>query len=332
MATTELAKIKALLTHEEMLLRTAYKRFTRKTRSPSVLMKIVKLVRAHDSDGAVELIRGQLRSEFTNEIPNSFIRIAHAEIARAKTSVTLRRKALGKSAIAKDDAAKIDFSFDPYDEDAVDLMNKLQLDFLDDFTAKQKRAIKAALSDALGDGQSYTSAARAIRDSIGLTETQWQSVNNYRSLLENGSSEALQRKLRDRRFDSTVENAIDSNDVLEQSQIDNMVDRYTDRMIDYRANNIARTESHRVLSAARNEAWQQTVDQLGLDSNEFTRMWNSTEDARVRDTHADMDGQTVEGFEPFVSPSGVTLAYPGDPSAPAEETINCRCVETYSIG
>src|SRR5205085_2989751 len=141
-------------------------------------------------------------------------------------------------------------------------MDKLKLDFLTDFNAKQTKAVRSALAQALRDGDSYKSAARAICDSIGLTETQWQAVNNYRTLLTNSSSEALQRQLRDRRFDSTVTNAITRGDILSDDQVDRMVDSYTQRMLAFRADTIAITESHRVLSAARREACEQMVDQL----------------------------------------------------------------------
>lgn len=46
----------------------------------------------------------------------------------------------------------------------------------------------------------------------------------------------------------------------------------------------------------------------------------------TRDSHADMEGQTVNGADtPFISGAGNQLLYPGDPLAPAGEVINCRC-------
>jgi hypothetical protein len=45
----------------------------------------------------------------------------------------------------------------------------------------------------------------------------------------------------------------------------------------------------------------------------------------VRDTHSDMEGQTVSFGEPFETGGGVHLLYPGDPNGPPEEIINCRC-------
>jgi hypothetical protein len=44
-----------------------------------------------------------------------------------------------------------------------------------------------------------------------------------------------------------------------------------------------------------------------------------------------MDGQERGLNEPFDSPSGAQLMYPGDPDAPAEEVINCRCAVLISF-
>jgi hypothetical protein len=225
----------------------------------------------------------------------------------------------------------IDLSFDPRDEQAANLIERSRFEFLSDFTAKQKRALRAALAEAQREGLGTAETARMIRDSIGLTETQWRAVQNYRNLLEGGSSQSLNRVLRDRRFDSTVQSAINRGDILTDEQIDRMVDRYTSRMLDYRAENIARTESHAAASAARHMAWKQMTDQLGVGDEDVIRTWNDTHDKRTRHTHRAMGGQTVVGFQPYQSPSGATLRYPGDPQAPAEERINCRCVETYGF-
>lgn len=55
------------------------------------------------------------------------------------------------------------------------------------------------------------------------------------------------------------------------------------------------------------------------------KTWRSQEDSRVRDTHRALDRTTVPMSEPFVSPSGAKLRFPGDPRAPIDEVANCRC-------
>ena len=66
------------------------------------------------------------------------------------------------------------------------------------------------------------------------------------------------------------------------------------------------------------------------------KVWLSTQDDRVRDTHLAVDGQTVENLEAtFEVPNieGYTdkMQYPGDSSlgASPSNTINCRCTVIY---
>lgn len=60
------------------------------------------------------------------------------------------------------------------------------------------------------------------------------------------------------------------------------------------------------------------------------KTWESMNDAKVRPTHNVLDSHawpehTVPVGQPFVSPSGALLMFPGDPTAPLDETMNCRC-------
>jgi uncharacterized protein with gpF-like domain len=91
---------------------------------------------------------------------------------------------------------------------------------------------------------------------------------------------------------------------------------------EYRAELISRTETHAAMQYGSIEAAKST-DMMK------TKTWLSGQDERVRDDHAEMDGQTVGIDEEFDGPCE-GMSYPGDPSGPAEEVINCRCVLIYS--
>lgn len=89
----------------------------------------------------------------------------------------------------------------------------------------------------------------------------------------------------------------------------------------YQARRIAQTECTRVRSQARYEAGQEAARQgVGVYYEWSTRMRNS------RESHVRLDGQQRMQGEPFETISGAQLLYPGDPSAPAREVINCFCV------
>lgn len=87
----------------------------------------------------------------------------------------------------------------------------------------------------------------------------------------------------------------------------------------HRAETVARTE---VVGAYNGSALSYMVGEVSdlLDGVE----WIATRDSRVRDTHAEADGQVVPVGGRF-NVGGASMAYPGDPSAPAGEVVNCRC-------
>lgn len=60
------------------------------------------------------------------------------------------------------------------------------------------------------------------------------------------------------------------------------------------------------------------------------KVWMATHDSRVREAHADLDGQEQEIDEPFESILG-PINYPGDPDARPEMVYNCRCTLTYKV-
>ncbi|QDH93257.1 MuF-like minor capsid protein [Microbacterium phage Cressida] len=55
------------------------------------------------------------------------------------------------------------------------------------------------------------------------------------------------------------------------------------------------------------------------------KMWVTRRDERVRHAHAAADTQTVPTDQPFTV-GGVPMMHPGDRSAPASLTVNCRCI------
>jgi uncharacterized protein with gpF-like domain len=88
-----------------------------------------------------------------------------------------------------------------------------------------------------------------------------------------------------------------------------------------RAERIARTE----IVSASNMGSQLAAESTGLT---LVKEWLATRDGRTREDHAEADGQTVGLSEMFIV-GGEAMMQPGDPSASASQTINCRCVAVY---
>lgn len=83
-----------------------------------------------------------------------------------------------------------------------------------------------------------------------------------------------------------------------------------------RTGTIARTEMLRAVNGGTLYGYQQG----GVTKKE----WMASLDSNTRDTHAELNGEIVRVDEPFTRAS-FPMMFPGDPGAPAEEVINCRC-------
>lgn len=226
---------------------------------------------------------------------------------------------------------KIMLAFDPGDEKAARLIREQTHRFLADLSRANRETIFGAISEGLQEGANPRKISLLIQQNIGLTDFQNNAVKNYRSLLENGSREALDRGLRPTRNDNMVERSISGEKPLTSKQIDLMVGRYRQKYIRYRADTIARTEAGGAIAVGQDEALRQTAENVGFTDDQVIRTWNTTRDSRARDTHAAMNQQPRELGKPFDSPSGAKLRFPRDPLASASERINCRCNLTTSF-
>lgn len=227
--------------------------------------------------------------------------------------------------------ARIGISFDPVNQRAADIMRREADNLIKQISTEQVEVIREIIAESFLTGRAPRATAQAIKESIGLTRAQEKIVENYRRALEDRSAHALNYQLRNRAKDGTVERAVSGQRNLSQAQIDRMVEQYRKNFVRHRAETIARTESTRVTSLARDESYRQIADKLGIGHNRIIRVWNATEDDRTRDWHADMDGDEASLGQPFTDGLGNKLMFPGDPSAPAATVINCRCVITMRI-
>lgn len=88
------------------------------------------------------------------------------------------------------------------------------------------------------------------------------------------------------------------------------------------AKRIARTEGTRIENMARQQAADDYAEETG---NRPKKRWFCTFH-NSRDSHIAMHNQTVFEDEPFLTPSGEEMMYPGDDTnVGPEEIINCRC-------
>lgn len=86
----------------------------------------------------------------------------------------------------------------------------------------------------------------------------------------------------------------------------------------FNAKRIARTEGHRIQQTSTRDA-QRVAKSRGAN---VLKQWDATLDGKTRPSHARIDGEIRETDEEYSN----GLMFPGDPSGPAAEVINCRCV------
>lgn len=201
----------------------------------------------------------------------------------------------------------------------------------------QRSAIRQALREGMEAGTNPRTTALDIAGRInratgkreggivGLTAPQERYVASARRELLSGDPDDLRHYLtrgrRDKRFDRTVAKAIREGKPLPRETVNKIVGRYSDRLLELRAETIARTETMASLNQAHIEAFQQAIDTGSVRRQDVRKVWVATKDNRTRDSHWAMDGEST-GIDDVFSNG---LRYPGDPNGSASETANCRC-------
>ncbi|MGE4043332.1 MAG: phage minor head protein [Acetobacteraceae bacterium] len=95
----------------------------------------------------------------------------------------------------------------------------------------------------------------------------------------------------------------------------------------WRANTIARTETHGAALFAQASTARQAEQDYGL---KLVKTWLPTLDSRTRDAHAAMARHPAIPLDEKFNVGGVMMDRPGDPSAPPALLCNCRCTMVMS--
>jgi hypothetical protein len=313
----EKARLEQLLATMEKRVAAAFRTFIAETTSEAVVRHVVQLVSVGRINEALGVIDSQVAS-MAGSITSAFQDAATAE------TVALVQQVVG--------SVPVSISFDPTNPRAAALMRAERLEFIREFSDEQRAVVRDVIAAGLQSGEGPRQIATDFRAAIGLTQSQLDTVANYRRLLEQGSADALNRALRDRRFDGSVQRAADGGKPLSADQIDKMVERYRQRMLAYRAENFARSESGRALSLGRAEAMQQQIDAGIIRADQIDMIWRTIMDDRERLSHEKMNTQVQPWGGQFTSGDGFRLRWPHDALAPASETVQCRCSVIYRIG
>lgn len=330
-------RIEDLLKKFDAEIRAAFLAAVDDLRSGVDLKALIKALEAGDVRAAIEAchVDGAAYYQLRRAIEAAYIE-AGVDAVRALPTVTDWRGAV------------VGVRFDPSYPRAADWTARHGASLVQVFTDDQRGAIRDAVEDSLRTGTNPRTAAIQIAGPVnrvtgrreggvlGLTRSQTDYLINARRELLSGDpaqmAHYLTRNARNRLSDSAVRKAIREGRPVPADIVGRAMTGYSNGLLKVRADMVARTESTQATSAARQDAMRMTLEAAGLSETDVERQWRCTHDKRTRETHRQLDGQKVIGLEtPFKSPSGALLRYPGDPDAPASETINCRCFCTMRL-
>lgn len=247
----------------------------------------------------------------------------------------------GQFAVAAHVPARFRQQFNPMNPRALEWVSAHSADLVTELNIRQRHAIRTMMTLGAEAGRNPRSVALDIVGRVGRTGRRQGGViglheqfadfaANARRDLETLSPDYFTRTRRDRRYDATVRRAIEEGRQLPRATIDALVGRYEDRLLQTRGNNIARTEIITAYEAASDEAMRQVVEEGLAEADAVESVWDATLDSRTRPDHAAAHGQRRKLGEPF-SIAGYPAQYPGDPSLPASQRINCRCFARREI-
>lgn len=214
--------------------------------------------------------------------------------------------------------------------------------FITEIVADQRTGIREFLTEGLARGANPKSTAldlvgridprtkKRVGGVVGLQSKQIQTISNAKLNLTSGDpalmNKYLSLKLRDKRFDKIVLKSIRDGEAISEAKASQLMTSYSNRALKYRAETIARTETLGALSQAQHAGFELMVAG-GVEAKKIKKVWRTATDARVRDSHADLEGETVGIDERFSN----GLLYPREAGGAAEDVINCRCDVVYEV-
>lgn len=324
-----------MLAEHEPLIKDAFLKAVAEVTNGASLSSIVAALERADYDRAIDILG--LTDEAFETVTES-VRTAYTQSGRSVSGWI-------------NDASELEikFMFKPGDPVAAEWLRTKSGTLVTRITEGQRTSIREALAQGMEAGRNPRSVSLDIIGRrpkglntrqgglVGLTRQQAQRVQSLREDLLSGDPARMRRymkqKLRDRRFDRTVARAIQAETPLTRTEVDRVMGRLADRTLQWRGENIARTEANQAFHAAQDHSFRQGIGSGHLPADKVTKTWRSAADERVRFSHQVLNGQTLPMDDIFVSPMGSMMKHPGDTSlgAVAGDIVQCRCRLTYSV-
>lgn len=319
-------QIADLLDHFEPIIAEAFRAAIDDIASQARIADIVALLERGDVDGAIRAI-GLDPVAFRSF--ESAIRAAFEAGGGATVG--------SMPVLRSPDATRLVLRFDARNARAEQWLTQHSSELITRIVDDQRNAVRLALTEGMAQGRNPRNVAldivgrinrvtgRREGGALGLTQTQERYAAKALEELRSGDRAALQNYLtrvrRDKRFDRHVLKAIEDGKPIASDTASRMVGRYKDSLLQLRGETIARTEAIASLNQSQVEAYRQAIDTGTVRPQDVRKVWVATKDKRTRDSHRELDGESVGINERFSN----GLDYPCDPAGPVEEVANCRC-------
>jgi len=206
------------------------------------------------------------------------------------------------------------------------LINEHQQDFNDLFERQYRRTIEIFSDRVFNDIDEEAKAHVRAYERKGLNEAilsfdvladDWIIANGVTqsTLIAESSAKTITRII-----SLGVENQSGTN-LIAQSISTVMKD-----IAPFRARAIAITETHNAAMFANITSTRQADRELDLG---LLKVWEPVMDSATREDHIAMLSHVAIRLDDFFDVGGNAMDRPGDPGAPAEQVINCRCALVY---
>lgn len=328
-------QIEDLIRTWEPRLREAFMNTIRDIRDAARIERLARLIEAGNLDGVI----AELGLEAASFRP--FESVIYAAYESGGVDITVRISRLTRGAVARP-------VFDPRTPASVAWLTDHATRLIREITEDQRELVRQRLAplasgqDRMITGETPQKIAldlvgrinRATRRReggiIGLTSSQAKWVRNYEEELrgERPLSGALDRALRDKRFDRRIERALRTGEPIPEETIQKMVAAYRNRALRRRGEAIAQNEAHQLLHRAQFEAWDQAIQRGVVPETRVRRFWRDRADARVRPWHSEVKHMNAKGValrQAFQTPVGPAMN-PGWEFEPG-----CRCRVTVDL-
>lgn len=325
-----------LLDQYEPRLAATFREGVEAIKSSIILARVIERLERGDISGAVQAMQIE---------PEAFSAL---EVALAETFNAGGINAVDEFPAIKDPQGnRVIWRFGVRNPAAEAILRDLSSRLVTHITEDQKQGIRYALEQGLARGGNPRSTALDVigRQSkitgrreggiIGLTSHQVEFIERARINLASGDPDLMKQyfalKTRDKRFDRSVSAAMRDGQPIKGEALTKIIGRLSDKNLLLRGEMLARTETMMALGSARDEAMRQQIEAGRVAAQDVQKIWRSAGDNRVRHTHRVLNGKPVGVDDIFITSSGATLRYPGDPKAPISEISGCRCRVQYKV-